>query len=446
MFRASVGFVLCAGLAAPAAAGPYSDVPSAADPEDPFDVHGRVDYAFELERGAIRRERAGAPGTDPTGAVPEVDDLLIEGSRHVLTPAVELGVFHDAWIAAALPIVIAHRRELKLDVDRAASSTIVDGLLPPEGFDVDDPVGFPPSEDTIFRGPRRSGLDQIHLGIGYAPMNQQRDDTKPTWKLEAQLRIPVGAIARFDRDDPGRNTAVGRGVYEILLQTSVARRIGWAEPFFALSWLAPLSVKSGSTFEDPGFGARATRPQQQAGVHFGVEAIIVDRPEDPTRVGIELSSHVNARFEGRDYSPMWEVFAYAGDVGHSGPLVLDHDPTASGLQAVSHPGITDVENYLELAARGAVRAELGPHVHVAALVTVQTATKHVISFDDAGHDLPTCEGSSRSDCEVESNDVINGGSAEVNPLHVPLIGTVGHRYIADDNLAIAIGVETKILF
>ena len=434
----ALGLAVCGVLAAgPATAGPYSTVPSAADEADPFDVHGTLEYAFELERSTIKRERVGLPGADPTEPPPEVEDLTFSSSRHVLTPAVAFGVFHDVWIAAALPIVISQSRELAFadGSDRTNSTTIVDGLLPPAGFDADDPAGVPAGEDTIFRGANRSGLDQIHLGAGVAPMNQARDDTKPTWKIEAELRIPVGKVAAFDRDDPGRHTGVGSGVYELVLQTSIARRIGWAEPFFALWWQAPIAVKSGSPFEDPGFGARATTPQQQGGAHFGFEAIVVDRPLDSTRVGIELSSRVNARFEGRAYTPMWEVFAYAGDVGHSGPLVLDRDPIASGMQAQSHPGITDVEGYLELSARGGVRAEIGPHVHIAALATVTTATKHVISFDDAGED--------RDD---DSDDVINPGTDEVNPLHVPLVGLVGHRYLADDSLAIAIGVEARVLF
>ena len=36
-------------------------------------------------------------------------------------------------------------------------------------------------------------------GFVWAPMNQRRDDTKPTWVLGVELRMAVGKIARFDR-------------------------------------------------------------------------------------------------------------------------------------------------------------------------------------------------------------------------------------------------------
>jgi hypothetical protein len=459
--RCGLGAAALAAIATPAAAGPYSVVPSAADPGDPIDIHIRLDYAYEIERSVILRERVGAPGTDPTDPIPELKDLVFRQTRHSLTPRLELGVFHDLWLSAALPIVIAQARGLKFDqrsapcsfvgpdatcVNRDNSSTILDGLLPPEGFDAGDPAGFAADDDDIFQGPSRRGLDQIHVGLGIAPMNQSRDPTKPTWKIEAELRIPVGKVARLDRDDPSRHRGVGKGVYEVALSTSIARRLGWAEPFFALRWQAPFKVKEGSVFEDPGFGARQTSPQQEAGIHFGFEAIIVDRPADSTRVGIELSGTIDARFEGRSYTPMWEVFAYAGDVRHGGPLILDADPTQPGMQARSHPGITDTENYLELGAKAAVRADIGPSVHLAGFATLATATQHVITFDDAGVDRPTCTATNTTRCETDVNDVVNPGTDEVNPLHTPLKDLVGHRYLAADNLAVAFGLEAIVMF
>jgi hypothetical protein len=452
---------LAAASARPALAGPYSIVPSAADPGDPVDIHIWLDYAYDFERSVILRERVGAPGTDPTDPIPELKDLVFRQTRHTLTPRLELGVFHDLWLSAAMPIVISQQRGLKLDqraapcnfvgpdptcVNRDNSSTVLDGLLPPEGFDAGDPAGFALDDDDIFRGPSRRGLDQIHVGLGIAPMNQRRDSTKPTWKIEAQMRIPVGKVARLDRDDPDRHRGVGTGVYEVLVQTSIARRLGWAEPFFALHWQAPFEIKDRSPFEDPGFGARATSPQQQAGIDFGFEAIIVDRPADSIRVGIELAGKVNGRFEGRSYTPMWEVFAYAGDVRHGGPLVLDADPITAGVQARSHPGITDTENYLELGGKAAVRADIGPSVHIAGFASLVTATQHVITFDDAGVDRPTCSATETTGCETDVNDVVNPGTDEVNPLHTPLKDLVGHRYLAADNLAVAFGLEAIVMF
>jgi hypothetical protein len=451
---------LLAIVSASGHAGPYSFVPSAADPGDPIDLHIHVDYAFELERAAIRRERVGQTGS-PTDEIPEFKDLVFHGSRHVLTPGLDVGIFHDLWLSFRMPIVIRESRELKFDqrstpcsfvdpgatcVNATNSSTILDGLLPANGFDAGDPAGFATDDDTIFRGPSRKGLDKIWIGAGIAPMNQERDDTKPTWKIQLEFGIPIGKAAKLDRDAPSSEAGVGTGVYAVKLSTSVARRIGWAEPFFALWWNAPFKAKDDSPFADPGFGARRTLPQQEAGSSFGFEAIIVDRPVDSTRVGLELSSTMRAMFEGRGYSPLWDVFAYAGDVRHGGPLVLDADPTEAGPQAINHPGVTNIENYLALGANAVVRADIGKTVHLAGFVSLATATQHVITFDDAGVDQPTCSDTRTTGCENDNNDLVNPGTEEVNPLHVELVDLVGHRYVSDENLAISFGVSALIAF
>jgi len=452
------GALFSAGLAGVAHAGPDSMVTSALDPDDGFDLHLSLDYDFVIRRSAVRRERI-SPDVTPTDATQVVNDLLYESSRHVLTPRLELGIFHDLWLYGALPIVIGDQRSLSFDqrespcasgcVDRTNSSTIADGILPGNGFDADDPTGpgFTSTTDPmIFRGPTRHGLDQIHAGLGWAPMNQDRDPTKPTWKLGAELRAAVGPVARFDRNNPGSETGVGQGVHEVNLWTSMARRLGWAEPFIEIWWQAPIGLTDDSPFRDPGFGARQVGKQQEAGAVFGFEAIAVNRPADHQRVGIELSARMVGRFEGRAYSEMWEVLAFAGDQRASGPLVLDADPGVTGLQALSHPGISNVENHLEMGGRLALRAELGRWVHIAALAQLTTETSHTITFADAGVDFPRCPAGGAGSCEEGENEVVNPNTPEVNPVHAARVDLVGHRYQVGDVLNLSAGVEAWIFF
>ncbi len=443
-----------------AIAGPDSEVASSFDEDDGFDLHVTVDYGYELHRGAVMREeiRSDLGAGDP---IPLTKDLYYRSSRHTITPRVELGIFHDLAITMALPIVVLDTRTLELDqrdtpcsfvppqtcIDRATSSTIADGLLPMSGFDADDPAtSFPGDEALIFRGPDRKGLDQLHLGFVVAPMNQMRDDTKPTWKLGAELRLSVGTVAAFDGDRPGANTGVSAGVHELRAYSTMSKRIGWAEPYFEAWWQAPIKERAASPFDDPGFGARSTSKQQEAGTRFGFEAIAVDKGPDKQRVSFDLSARIVAHFEGRNYSPMWEVFALAGDPERGGPLVLDESPIQGGQQIMGHPGISNVENYLEAGGRAALRADLGPLVHVAALFEVSSETRHVISFSDAGVDLPLCDPGETSGCEPLSNDVVNPGTEEVNPLHAPTIDLVGHRYVLDGAVNLTFGVEARILF
>jgi hypothetical protein len=448
--RPLLGAGLLASLAAPAAAGPASEVASAFDEHDAFDLHVVLDYEFGMRRSTVAREASGA-GVDPSAAPPSTDELEFSSARHTLTPRLELGIFSDLALTLALPVVVLDARELALSdgVDRGTSSTIADGLLPAGGFDAEDPAtGLPTDAATIFRGIDRSGLDQVHLGLVWAPMNQRRDDTKPTWKLGAQLRIPIGAVARFDAADPSSETGVGEGAREVHLFTTMARRIGWAEPYFEGWWTAPIGYTGDSPFADPGFGAKSTGRAQRAGTRFGFEAIFVDGGEGQQRVSLDISARLAGQFEGRGYGELWEVFSLAGDVERGGPLVLDADPTMSGLQALSYPGVSNIENHLELGGRLALRVDLGPLVHIAALAEFGRETSHLVTFADAGVDLPMCDGGDTPgvDCEVESNEVVNPGTVEVNPLHVPLVDLVGHRYRVDGALNLRFGVQARVLF
>lgn len=446
----------------PAVAGPYSEVASAFDPGDGFDLHLTLDYRLDIRRSAILREDVGRPGTGPTDGLPVVRDLIFAGSRHTIIPRLELGLFKDVSFSVAMPYVLSQQGTLELDqrdtpcdfdgadatcVNRMTSSTFVDGILPGSGFDGQNGgAGFDADDPTVFRSPTRSGLDQIHLGLTWAPMNQRRDDTKPTWKLGVEGRLAVGKVATIDAGDLAGSTGVGRGVTEVRLWTSMARRIGWAEPYVEAWWLAPLSVKNDSLFQDPGFGARSTKTQQQGGLRFGFEGYAVDQGDEGARLALELSARIVTHFEGRNYSEMWEVFSLAGDASGTGPLILDGDPTADMVQALDHPGITNIENYMEMGGRVAARIAVGQKFRLSAAFELTAENEHVITFTDAGVDLPECSGAAGSGCEVIDDELVTPGTNEVNPLHVPLTDLIGHRYRTADVLNYVVGVNAQLLF
>jgi hypothetical protein len=447
-----------------AVAGPTAEVASAFDENDLVDVHVTLDYDIDVERAVILREAVGFPGTNPLDPLPKIKDLILEGARHTLTPRIELGVFKDVSLSVALPIVLSRSRTLKFDqrarpcvfpgtgeeptcIDRTNSSTIGDGLLPASGFDGADPEGSDLSTgDTIFRSPTRRGVDQLHLGITWAPMNQRRDSTKPTWRLGAEARVAIGKPMRLDPQSPASDTSVGRGVHEVRLWTSFAKRMGRAAPYVEMWWLAPLGVTEDSAFQDLGYGLQRPQSQQQAGTRFGAETTLWSRPVKKQRIAFDLSARLEAHFEGRGYSQMWEVFQYAGNVEQGGPLVLDADPTQIGVQALEHPGVTAIENHVRLGGRAGVQVTLGEHFQLGAAIELMSAQGHVISFAEAGVDLPTCGPNVTVNCEQDSNAVVNAGTAEVNPAYVPLIDLVGHRYFVDEAIDYMFLINARFLF
>lgn len=426
-------------------ANPASDVPSAADPNNTADAHVTLDYKYEVDTSTIAREIV---NDDPTGRQKTTNDLAFHQYRHVITPKLELGIYHDTWFSVALPITVNQARELDLKsgITRDRSTTIIDGLLPIDGFDATDPTS-PTTGELIFRGQDRKGIDQVHLGLGVAPMSQKRDPTKPTWKLGAEVRLAAGKLMEFDRDNVADENGVSRGVHELRLWSSFGRRFHRTEGWFEIFYQVPLRERAGSLYKNPGFGATNTGAGQQAGVSFGAEVYALDDRVNRNRIGFDLGGSVVGHFEGRDYTEMWEVFAFAGDVGGDGRdpgrLVLDADPVTDGQQAIKHPGISNFENYLETSAKLALRADLGEHARFSVGVDLKWKSDHLISFADAGVDFPLC-GTGR--CENEDNDLVNPGTNEVNPLHAPLIDLVGHRYISRDNFSVVIGIQGRVLW
>lgn len=443
----AVGVLICAHPAwiSSSSASPYSILPSAGEPGDPADLNVHVDYEYSVHSSVIYRESVGGD-IDPLSPLPRERDMQFQQFRHLIKPRAELSIFYNTWVSFAIPIVLTQVRELELadGVTRETSSTVRDGILPFEGFDAEDPGTAPPG-NFLFRGVKRKGIDQIHLGLGIAPMAQEKDDTKPTWKIGGELLLAAGKVARFDRFDPADQDGVGRGVNELRFWTSVAKRAGRVEGYYQMFWQVPISAKEASQYDEYGFGATNLMPGQQAGATAGLELVALDDKLTETKIGLDLGLRVVGHFEGREYSELWEVFAYAGDSRASGPLQLDNDPITAGLQAQSHPGITNHENYLETAGRIAIAANLGPTVQFSAVADLAWKTDHLITFTDAGVDLPTCA-TGETPCEEDDNFVVNPGTREVNPLHVQKIDLVGHRYISEDNFAFSLGVEARLLF
>ena len=88
-----------------AAAGPYTDVASAFDKKDPFDLFVTFDYILGIHSAKVIRENVGAAGTGPNDPLPVQDDLKFSSLRHTLIPRIALGVFTDLNLSVALPIV-----------------------------------------------------------------------------------------------------------------------------------------------------------------------------------------------------------------------------------------------------------------------------------------------------------------------------------------------------
>lgn len=440
------------------AAGPFTNVVGGSAKGTKLDINTSLEYGLDIKSAAIKREFVGFPGTDPTAPIPRVKDLVFSQARHLMIPKLELGIA-SLSVSVSLPIVMSDNRSLSLDqrdtpcvfpgggqdptcIDRTNSTTINDGLLPAAGYDANNPDAPNFADDTMmFRGPGRSGLDQVHLGVTWAAMNQKRDDTKPTWKIGTEVRLAVGKAMRLDVQNPNSETGVGRGLHEVRVWTSMAKRVGWAEPYIEMFWLAPFGQTDDSAIQDLGFGQERFQAQQRAGTYFGFEAIVFDRPAKKQQVSLDFAARLAGHFEGRGYSEMWEVFQLAGQ-NDGDPLYLDSDPTTPEIEGLVNPGVSKIENHMTYGGHFGVRGQIGDKFLLGAAFEVVGTQGHMITFADAGEDMP-CDGTNADYCE---NGLVNPGTEEVNPAHVPLVDLVGHRYYADEIVNYSFMIDARVLF
>jgi hypothetical protein len=445
--RAAAALAGAAAAAAPAHAQPAIEVGVDTAPRAAGAAHASVDYEYELERAAIRREAVGT-AESPIDALPRVADLAFSQARHVLTPRAAVGLGRRAWLSLAAPVVLALDRELTLasKVRRDRSPTLLEGFAPPGGFDARD-AGAALSGAGVLRSVRRAGLDQLHAGVGVAITDPRRDETAPTWKLGAELRVPVGRVMRFSAALPTGETGVSSGLYELRAWTSIARRYPRAEAWFHAAWQGQVAERSRSLFyiaPAARYGVTSRKSSQRTRVGTGVELFALHDPARASHVGIELGARIETVFEGRGYSEVWELLALAGDPGREGPLVLDADPTTLEIEPARHPGISNIENHLALGTRAGVRAQLGRRLYLAVALDLRWRTDHIITFADAGIDLPTCGPAVSGPCEVEENGAVNPGTPETNPVHAPRVDVVGHRYHSERGFALALGISLQV--
>lgn len=279
--------------------------------------------------------------------------------------------------------------------------------------------------------PERSGIDQLHIGISWAPVTQRRDSTKPTWVLGFEARPSVGAVMKYDPREATANTAVGRGLHQFRFWTSIARRFPHIDTWMGFHYLLPVA-RSDSLFEHtrfPGSGQRFAGPRHRGWVESGVEFVPWQEPKRENRLAIELSARVEGVFEGRGYSPLWDLLAgqqvlSAPCIGSGTPPPWDNGTYCrTPGQTIPYVGITRIENHFNLFGTLALNLSLTKHFVGRIGVGLGYKQPHFITVADAGH--VDCDPSRPDTCKgrLDPND-----PSQANPMYRPLIEAPGRRF------------------
>ena len=426
--------VAAEAASAPAHAADITDVASAFDEDNPFDVRFRVRYDHTEKRGQIKRELEGLSPSQESIAL--LRDLAYSYHRDALTLRAEVGLFQDLMFHVELPIILSQQEGYGFDqaagsacrfppdampdcVNATNSSTIRDGI-----------IGAPPMGTQVFLGAARGAsggsggdaFDTLNFGLTWAPVSQKRDDTKPTWILAFEPQISIGNVMAYDRARPDANHGVSEGVHRLYARTAISHRWQWIEPYMAFWYMYPIA-RSDSLFKDYGPSQSLKNPMQQGGTIFGAELVPFERPKDGHKIFIDVRGRLDGHFNGKGYSEAWELFASAQPLGCDMAQAAYNPACNAGLttnayQGQPYTGITTIENYASLGADIALGVQVGQHARFRTSFEYTHDQAHFITGEDIG--VP----------QTASGRVMS--APEFNPAYRATIDQVGRRYKVDN--------------
>ena len=455
--------------ALPARGAEVTRVVSAMDGENRFDFNLTATWIHDVKSALVKRELQS--GLSPRN-IELIKDAQFSQTRDILNLRADFGILWDVGLHIEMPLILQDASSLDFDrhdadcsfpenvtpgmrptcVDSANSTILRDGILP--GFQQDSwgldaqhnrqfsrAPGEVPGTPNLFKGPSRKGFEYLGVGITWAPFNQLRDDTKPTWTLSFDAKLDVFKDRRFDPSNPGGNTAVGQGYHQFIWSTFVSKRFRWFDPYFG-AWYNLPTRTNGSPFQDYGPTQSSVNPQQRAGFMIGVEQIAWENPRGDQRITIEGRVHVEEHFFGRERSEIWEALSGSSqcNVNNTAACRPDIDlhyttpPPENNVVDAPHPGITDIESYATIGGDLGLNVQVGKFIRFRGLFGLKSDMPHMITATSAGKDT-------NGDNRVNPAD-----PTEANPTYRPAIDQPGRRFRVEGTKIWTLFLQGSLMF
>jgi hypothetical protein len=470
-----------------AQAGEVTNVISAFDEGNPFDLNISLGFDYASKSAKIMRETSiAAPGLTSGGFSTHLLNVASYAETTArLTPRIEAGLYHNISAHITLPIILSNTRSLGQI-----------GGAPPNR---DALVGAPGEQlfSVPFTGPTRSGLEYIGAGFDFDILNQARDNTKPTWLFGFEGRFSVGTpmhacntkpaagqvqcadpsdINRNGKSDGGfegnfdpgsRSAGVSRGTMAIEVHTIMSKRLKYVEPYGGFTALFEFQQQSsdyGITNLDQ---TLVNHPPLVGNMIAGMQIIPWENREKFARLTFDLRFTGTYHSEGRDYSELFDALgssaapslrqpqwaAYQANPTYAsadcpGPKCQARSIVDQGSQKTYTTGLTDVTAYGSFRVSGAITWQVGEYVKF----NFGLGYRH-----DQGHDITAdapCNPADKSDitksgpCHSGSEAMGQGVTSTglPNPNYRQTINNVGRRYWVDGSDTLDLFAAGVVMF
>jgi len=313
------------GVSLPAQGGRLTDTADAVDSvtingkaqEDPFDVYIGTEFVYRSESGIIGREPInGILQDDPCspsspGKCDFRDELSFHRSEMVMEFQAQLGLFRDLALTLDLPIIINRT----LTFGYPAGITSKQSSIDPQDTGNPAKTLFAQNYSADF-----GGVGQMKLGLRYAPLNDERVKTDPSWLLFFKWAMPyTSSVYKPMADKVKSSKPVGTGVHFLTFGTAFSKRVaergmigidpniqrrGYLDPYVLISYTLP--VPDRSLAEEPllykpsnTFG---TPPSHTAQIMGGLEIVLHEDLAQNHLYSLDFGFEADFHSEGRNYS------------------------------------------------------------------------------------------------------------------------------------------------
>lgn len=439
--------------------GENTTVIDAFDEDDPFDANLLLTLRQTWKSANIRRETSLAQNGLSSGNYTSAAENVASYSQSTTTLEVggDIGLHRDLALSVRLPLILADSRELAgLD----GSSRNPQRLQDPSGAQL---------FSVPFKSPTRSGVDYFSVALGYAIMNQTRDDTKPNWVIGAEGRFAVGSRLHACNDNasikcpdpvnptgPSRDPGISRGMHSIIASTILSRRYGYVEPYLGLRALVDLP-QSNSDFgaTNNRKGNLLDRPPVIGTLTVGVEIFPWERPAAKKRVGIDLKVRGSYHSPGREYSELFDALGSSSAGSLRAPNPGGYKAGPDGFTSVSDSnaakvyftGITDQQAFGSFGGSAGVTWQAGEWLKVTSGLGLTYVQSHLItSADPCNPDYKSDAGAS-GPCRTGARTAGGGSSTGIpNPNSRPVIDSPGRRFSVDDTMLVDFWLSGVVMF
>jgi hypothetical protein len=415
-------------LASSAHAAKVTEVADAADGDDPFDANLELAFTFTRDTGVITREQTQLVAGENKARSVFARELSYERLRLTLAPQIEIGLFHDLSLFVMWPIVLQDYSKLKFDPGVFSSSGTNNSTLAqhavaqpttavwPEtagGKAEDGKFGFPERSYNDWRlnlgsandvlETTRAGFDNPSFGLRFSPVNNRRDDTKPTITLQADYTPSLMGAMNPDApaDDEGTATTgsgklkednVADGLHKLHFLVAMSKRVSIFDPYFVAEYTLPFAATT-----PPGSALTGYEPPHKGGITVGTEIVPFEDAETGQSFAIDLAASAQYVSRGRDYSPVSDAFRE----------------------------LTFVDQHLRAQARVGFLFQLLSYLQIDVTTTGRYVTEHLITGEDFGFDKAT-DDNNTADLDL-SRCVSGSDQCERNEFFNPVIDTPGRR-------------------